>query len=362
MSSELYIGLMTGTSVDGIDAVLVRIDDDSVTLLGSHSEPIPDPVRADILALCQPGNGEIDLCGSVSQTLGCLYANACHALLLTCGIAASAIRAIGCHGQTVRHRPGTQGFSLQLVCADTLAVKTGIPVVHNFRNKDMVLGGQGAPLVPPFHRQQFGRSGERLAVINIGGMANASLLEGRTLLGGFDTGPGNVLMDDWIARQGLGPFDRNGDWAASGRVDPGLLSTLLSDPYFSLPPPKSTGREHFNAQWLTSRLPAQTRPADIQATLAELTARSIADALAAFRPDALLICGGGAHNDYLLQRLHALTDVAVNTTEKAGLHPDWVEAAAFAWLAWARWNEKPGNAPVVTGASREAILGQVTLP
>ncbi|MGB1466813.1 MAG: anhydro-N-acetylmuramic acid kinase [Alcanivorax nanhaiticus] len=362
MSSKLYIGLMTGTSVDGIDAVLAEVSDQDFTLVSSHSHDLPDSLAADILTLCQPGDSELDSTGKVSRQLGRAYAEACHALLENAGVATSQINAIGCHGQTVRHRPGPDGFSIQLGCPDTLACATGIPVVSNFRNKDMVLGGQGAPLVPPFHSRLFGVNGERRAVVNIGGMANASLLDGETLVGGFDTGPGNVLLDLWNQLHNGTPYDAGGRWAASGKVNKPLLKRLLRDPYFRQPPPKSTGRERFNRQWLTLHLENDLPAENLQATLAELTARSIHDSLAEFAPQRMLICGGGAHNQDLLERLKQNSGVPVESTANAGLDPDWVEAAAFAWLAWARLEGQYGNAPVVTGASREAILGQVTLP
>ena len=359
---DYLIGLMTGTSVDGIDAVLTRIGDGHFSLQATLNQPLPDPLQDAVLALCQPGDNEIDRAGAVSRQLSLCYAQACQTLLEQTGLKPQQIRAIGCHGQTVRHRPGENGFSLQLGCPDTLAVETGITVVSNFRNKDMALGGQGAPLVPPFHQQLFARPGQRRAIANIGGMANVTLLDGNTLLGGFDTGPGNVLMDLWIRQHRQQPFDRNGDWAAGGEPDPRLLAQLLDDPYFRLPPPKSTGRELFHADWLKPHLPGHSEPQQVQATLAELTARSISDALADFAPQQLLVCGGGAHNHHLLARLQHHLEIPVISTESEGLHPDWVEAAAFAWLAWARLEGQCGNAPVVTGASRETILGQVTLP
>ncbi|KAF0802547.1 anhydro-N-acetylmuramic acid kinase [Alcanivorax xiamenensis] len=358
----LYIGLMTGTSVDGIDAVLARIGKRDFQLLTHQGFPLPDTLRDDILRLCRGGPDEIDQAGRLHRRLGDAYAHATRALLARSGHQPDQIHAVGCHGQTVRHRPGDPGFSVQLGCPDTLAVHTGIPVVSNFRNKDMVLGGQGAPLVPRFHQQLFGAVAPRVAVVNIGGMANVSLLDGGELIGGFDTGPGNVLMDLWVQQHQGEPYDQSGAWAAGGTLLPDLLSALLADPYFQLPPPKSTGREHFNEDWLRRHLPADANAQQVQSTLAELTARSIADAVEDFAPQQLLVCGGGAHNQHLLARLSTLLGIPVRSTEGFGLHPDWVEASAFAWLAWARIEGETGNAPSVTGASRAAVLGQLTLP
>lgn len=358
----LYIGLMTGTSVDGIDAVLARIGKRDFQLLAHQGSPLPAPLRDDILKLCRSGPDEIDQAGRLHRQLGDAYTRATQALLAQSGYRPEQIHAIGCHGQTVRHRPGDLGFSVQLGCPDTLAVHTGIPVVSNFRNKDMVLGGQGAPLVPRFHQRLFGAVAQKVAVVNIGGMANVTLLDDGKLIGGFDTGPGNVLMDLWTQRHKGEPYDRDGAWAAGGTLMPDLLNTLLADPYFRLPPPKSTGREHFNEGWLQRQLPADANARQVQGTLAELTARTIADALGDFAPQRLLVCGGGANNRHLLARLHILLDIPVHSTKDFGLHPDWVEAGAFAWLAWARVEGETGNAPAVTGASRAAVLGQLTLP
>lgn len=361
--SDIYIGLMTGTSMDGIDAVLARINDEHFTLLASLGYPLHAGLSDDILALCQPGHNELERAGLLQQQLSREYLTATRRLLDECGVSPEQVSAIGCHGQTVRHCPGDNGFSIQLLCADTLAAGSGIPVVSNFRNKDMILGGQGAPLVPRFHQRLFSQANTRTAVVNIGGMANATLLDGANLVGGFDTGPGNVLLDGWIHKQREQRYDNNGDWAATGQTNPSLLERLLNDPYFRQPPPKSTGREHFNLAWLEQKLSGLTLPdEDVQATLTALTADSIADALSDFAPQRILLCGGGAHNQELTRRLQAACRAPVCSSEDMGLHPDWVEAAAFAWLAWARLAGKPGNAPVVTGASREAVLGQITLP
>ena len=361
-SERVFAGLMTGTSLDGVDAVLARFSHQRVELLATHSRPLPADLRDSLLRLTRPGADEIDRAGPCHRALGRVYADAVMALLHDANLTADNITAIGNHGQTVRHRPGTDGFSLQLGCPDTLATLTGIPVIHDFRNKDMVLGGQGAPLAPRFHEHLFAEPSRRVAVLNLGGIANVSLLDRGTLTGGFDTGPANTLLDQWHQRHQGSTFDRDGAWAAGGQVLPDLLNALLADPYFHLPPPKSTGREYFHLDWLAPFLSDAMKPRDVQATLAELTARSVADALAAFAPQRLLVCGGGAHNRDLMGRLSRLLGIEAESTEVAGLSPDRVEAAAFAWLAWAWWERVPGNAPVVTGARRPAVLGRLTLP
>ena len=365
MSSEgLFAGLMTGTSLDGVDAVLARIDEGRFQLLHHHSQPLPDALRNDLRALCLPGDNEIDRAGPAHRALGRCYASAIEALLTAAEIAPGAVTAIGCHGQTIRHRPGEDGFSLQLGCADTLACATGLPVINDFRNKDMVLGGQGAPLAPRFHQFLFGQPGKRTVVLNLGGIANVSLLDGTRLVQGFDTGPANTLLDGWYQQHQGGDFDVDGGWAAGGHLIPELLDALLADPYFARPAPKSTGREYFHSDWLAAylRQAADSDARDVQSTLAELTARSVAEAIADFAPQRLLVCGGGVHNRDLLNRLARLTGLTPASTAQAGLDPQWVEAAAFAWLAWAFWNRVPGSAPVVTGATREAVLGHLTLP
>ncbi|MDF1630411.1 MAG: anhydro-N-acetylmuramic acid kinase [Alcanivoracaceae bacterium] len=351
---------MSGTSLDAIDAVIVQCGKD-IRLLASHSHSIPPDLRAEILSLCQPGENEIDRAGPAHIALGNLFADATVALLEGAGVAAADIHAIGCHGQTIRHRPGSGGFTVQIGSADVLAVRTGISVVSDFRNRDMALGGQGAPLVPAFHQAMWGQH-PRCAIVNIGGMANITCLDMGGIVSGFDTGPGNVLMDYWAQKQHNVPFDRDGTWAASGQVEKELLGRLLGEPYFSQPPPKSTGRELFNGAWLEQHLGGQSTN-DVQATLLELTAASISSALSAFTPAQVLVCGGGAHNSRLMHRLQTLMgSVPVRMTNDAGMPADWVEAAAFAWLAWARLNGVTGNAVEVTGASRPAILGALYLP
>lgn len=355
---------MSGTSLDGIDAALVTIEAGRPRLRATHSHALPDELRQQLMGLCDPGDNEIHRAGRAHRELGAVFAEAINALLAAAGIPAADVHAIGCHGQTVRHEPGDNGFSLQLGSPDVIAVNTAIPVVADFRNKDMVLGGQGAPLAPRFHQQLFARDGERVAVVNIGGMANPSLLDGTELQAGFDTGPGNALLNGWCQQHTGEPLDRDGAWARRGQLLPDLLARMLEDPYFQAPAPKSTGREYFNAAWL-EQFPEihQARPEDVQATLTELTARTIADGLSDFRPHRLLVCGGGAHNGFLMERLQAcMADIPVADTSEAGMPPDWIEAAAFAWLAWARLNGVPGNAPAVTGAARPAVLGAVYRP
>lgn len=356
----LYIGLMSGTSVDAIDAVMLHCSSDRVSLRGTHSHAMPPGLREEILQLCQGGTNEIDRAGAVHLALGEQFANASLELLEKTGTSASDIIAIGCHGQTVRHRPGRNGFTVQLGSADVLAARTGIAVVCDFRNRDMVLGGQGAPLVPAFHRAMWG-SMSGTAVVNIGGMANITWLENGDVASGFDTGPGNVLMDGWVQRHRGEQFDLDGRWAASGQLQPELLARMQQEPYFATPPPKSTGRELFCMEWLSNHLNGEA-PEDVQATLLELTAWSISEALKPLMPEKVLVCGGGAHNKALMARIQTLCSAPVIATDEVGLSPDWVEGAAFAWLAWARINQVPGNVRKVTGARAEAVLGALYLP
>ena len=361
-----YLGLMSGTSVDGIDAVLVELSDPrSLRVLASRRHPIPPPVRLAIQELMQPGANELDREGELDVALGQLFAEAATAVLATAGQASAQVRAIGSHGQTVRHRPrAPHPFTRQLGNPSVIAERTGITTVADFRMRDMAAGGEGAPLVPAFHDWLFRGPGVNRAIVNIGGIANASWLPGddQAPVIGFDTGPGNTLLDQWIARHRGDACDRDGAWGASGRVLDRLLELLLADEYFSRPAPKSTGREHFHLDWLGRHLQGNEQPADVQATLAELTARSIALALQAFPAQEIYLCGGGAHNRDLVRRLdHQLDGVRLATTASLGLDPDWVEAAAFAWLAHRTLAGKPGNLPSVTGAGREVVLGGIYL-
>ena len=351
-----YIGLMSGTSLDAIDAVLVDIGD-QVRLLHHCSHPIPDPIRNASHALNHSSDSDLQRSLELDRQWGYLFAEAVNTLLATSSTDAATIRAIGCHGQTVRHAPaGSHGYTLQIGDPNTVAELTGIDVVADFRRRDIAAGGQGAPLACGFHQAVFASTQEQRAIINIGGMANITWLGHETV--GFDTGPGNVLMDIWASRHLQTRFDGNGQWAASGQVIPPLLQAMLADPYFSLPPPKSTGREHFDQHWLDRHLQGNEVPADVQATLAELTARSICDALPA-ACQALYICGGGAANQHLMTRLASISQRPVADTGSLGVDPDWLEAMAFAWLASRTIAGLPGNIPGVTGAAGPRILGAI---
>jgi anhydro-N-acetylmuramic acid kinase len=358
---SLYIGVMSGTSLDGFDIALIEQDTDC-RLLASHYLPMPEDLRQTLLALCSSGPDELARAAIAEQHWVQLAAKGIQALLSEHNLRASDIRAIGSHGQTIRHEPA-RGFSIQIGNPALLAELTGISVVSDFRRRDIAAGGQGAPLVPAFHQAVFATN-KRCAVLNIGGFSNLSLLEQDRAVHGFDCGPGNVLLDAWITEQHGERFDRDGAWAASGQVQPELLHTLLSDEFFQTQGPKSTGRELFNLIWLTkhlSNLPAYA-PADVQATLLELTARSIISALTAAQQqtEVMLVCGGGAHNGALMRRLQSLLPNAqVCSTDSYGVPADWVEAMAFAWLAHCCLEGIEANRPSVTGARGLRVLGAI---
>lgn len=358
----LYIGVMSGTSLDGLDIALVE-QGQPLKLLATLYIPMPDDLRSELLSLCASGPDEIARAAMAEQRWASLAAQGVNQLLEQERLAPSAIRAIGSHGQTIRHEPA-RGFTVQIGNPALLAELTGITVVSDFRRRDVAAGGQGAPLVPAFHEALFENQGERLAVLNVGGFSNLSLIETGRPVSGFDCGPGNVLLDAWInACQGLS-YDRNGAWAASGTIVPALLQALLSDPFFAGTGPKSTGREVFNLTWLQqhlARLPASAER-DVQATLLELTAVTIVDSLQAAQRDtqALMVCGGGAHNSALMRRLASLLPNArVSSTAACGIDPDWVEAMAFAWLAHCCLEGIPTNRPSVTGACGLRVLGAI---
>jgi anhydro-N-acetylmuramic acid kinase len=361
----LYIGLMSGTSMDGVDGVLVDFPAEGPPrVLADAHQPMPARLGGELLALNAPGGNELQRAALAGNALARLQADVVARLLAGADTPAASVRAIGSHGQTVRHRPGEfdeTGFTLQLNNGALLAEACGIDVVCDFRSRDVAARGQGAPLVPAFHQALFGGVDGR-AVLNLGGIANLTLLG--TRLRGFDCGPGNALMDLWCRRHTGAPFDDDGRWAAAGRVDGTLLSTMLADAYFARKPPKSTGRDLFSAEWLHAMLAGRPiAPVDVQATLLELTVRAAIDALLEHAPATreLLVCGGGASNGALMRRLAAswpmIPALQVHSTASAGLPPMQVEATAFAWLAQRFCERQPGNDPGVTGATGPRVLG-----
>jgi anhydro-N-acetylmuramic acid kinase len=364
-ASALYIGLISGTSVDGIDAALVRFEQNTPKLAHALTHPWPDALRAQILRAAQ-GEARLDLdaYGRLDVAIGHVFADSVQKLLEQSGTSSASVRAIGSHGQTIRHRPtGEYPFTLQIGDASVIAERNDIDVVADFRRADVAAGGQGAPLLPAVHAMLLAKPGHTRAVLNLGGIANITVLSANGDVLGFDTGPANGLLDAWCLRHRGEAFDRDGAFAASGRVDETLLAALLRDPYFALPPPKSTGREHFHLAWLDAQLGATARsPANVQATLLELTVRSVANAIAQRAGNAteVLICGGGVHNSVLVERLRTLLHPrALHSTADDGVDPDYLEATAFAWLARQRLLGLPGNLPAVTGASGLRVLGAI---
>jgi anhydro-N-acetylmuramic acid kinase len=359
-SSEIYIGLMSGTSLDGVDAALLDLAGPPV-LLGAQFLPFPRSLKAALLALHGARKGELDRAARTGIALSRLYATAVDRLLGKLGVSAQSVHAIGCHGQTVRHSPKS-GYSLQLGNPAWLVERTGITVVADFRNRDIAAGGQGAPLVPAFHAACFRDLHRHRVIVNLGGIANLTDLPRSGPVTGFDTGPGNILLDAWARERFRRDFDRSGELAARGKPVASLLKALLADPYFRRPPPKSTGRDRFNLRWLSRLGPGRRAPGDVQATLAELTAQSIAGAVARFCPGAeeVYLCGGGVHNTDLVNRLaRALGGLAVGSTDRLGIDPDWVEAAAFAWLAQRALKRETGSIAEVTGAEGARVLGAI---
>lgn len=358
----LYCGVMSGTSLDGLDIALIE-QEHNTHLVGTLYLPMPHGLRHSLLSLCTPGPDELARAAIAEQEWVTLAAQGINDLLAQHHITADGVRAIGSHGQTVRHEPA-RGFSIQIGNPALLAELTGISVVSDFRRRDVAAGGQGAPLVPAFHDALFASPTSTRAVLNIGGFSNLSLLAPEQAVHGFDCGPGNVLLDAWIYRhQGLA-YDQNGQWAACGSVHTQLLQALMSDPYFRTQGPKSTGRELFNIAWLDQHLQNQPTLAavDVQATLLELTAISISQALnvAQQNTEMLMVCGGGAHNGTLMRRLaQLLPNSQVSRTDEHGVPADWVEAMAFAWLAHCCLEDIPANRPSVTGAKGLRVLGAI---
>ena len=352
---------MSGTSLDGADAALVDLSSAAPRTLAFATVPFADDLRDRLLALSSAGSDSLELAGTVSTELAQLYGRAVEAVLAGAGVDRKSIVAVGCHGQTVRHRPDL-GFTIQLNDPARLAELTGIDVVADFRRRDMAAGGQGAPLVPAFHEAVFRHPSRARAIVNIGGISNVTWLppSGPTL--GFDCGPGNVLLDGWARRHIGAQFDEDGKWASAGKTDASLLARLLEEPFLGAPPPKSTGRELFRLEWLQDRLPADYRTADVQSTLTDFTARSIVGAIDRFCPstEEIYLAGGGARNGSLVGRIRALAKGRpVAPTDALGVPTAHVEAVAFAWLAMKCLRREPVDLTAVTGARQPRVLGAV---
>ena len=366
--SRLFLGLISGTSADGIDAALVEFPDDATAgglrLRAARTRPWAEQLRGRLVALGQGGEpGSLDELGRLDVRVAHAFADAALALLGEAGVDPAGVAAIGSHGQTLRHRPhGDAPFTMQVGDGSVIAERTGIATVCDFRRRDVAAGGHGAPLVPAFHAALLQAPAEDRAVLNLGGIGNYTLLPRTGPVRGFDTGPANALLDAWCLRHTGQSYDAEGAFAASGNVDAALLARLLDEPWFTLPPPKSTGREQFHLDWLQERLGGGESPADVQATLLQLTAATVADALRAHQPSTtrVIACGGGVRNPVLMRAIAArLPDMAVESTDRHGLDPDYVEAMAFAWLARETLADRPGNLPAVTGARGPRILGVV---
>jgi anhydro-N-acetylmuramic acid kinase len=371
--SDFYIGLMSGTSLDGADGVLVDFSGGALRVVAAATDSFSSPFRAELLALNSPTHNELHRAAIAGNQVAAVYAKVVNALLAQASLQASQIQTIGAHGQTVRHQPqrtsdepAGAGYTLQLNNPALLAELTGIDVAADFRSRDVAAGGQGAPLVPAFHQGVFGRTDATVCVLNLGGISNLSVLPqaASSPVLGFDCGPGNALLDAWCAQHTGRPYDDGGAWAASGTLIPALLTSLLDEPYFSQPIPKSTGRDLFSLAWLADKLApfAAARPEDVQNTLAEFTASACIDSVKRYGKEStsLIVCGGGAFNTHLLARLQAgLPQLRVSTSDAHGLPPLQVEAAAFAWLAQQVVLRKPGNLPSVTGAKGLRVLGAV---
>lgn len=360
----MIVGLMSGTSLDGVDAVVVDFSAGHPVTLATFLLPYPADLRQQALALQAPRANELHLAALLGNALARCYAEAVAEVLKLAGLVPAEIAAIGCHGQTVRHQPAA-GYTVQLVNPSLLAELSGIKVVADFRSRDIAAGGQGAPLVPAYHDAVFRDEIEHRVILNLGGIANLTDLPPRqsdAAVRGFDSGPGNLLMDGWIERHHGQRFDEAGHWASQGRILPDLLEILLVDPFFELPPPKSCGRDDFHLRWLDTRLIGGEAAQDVQTTLAELTAVTVARATERWCPGstAMFVCGGGASNDFLMDRIrHHLPHHRIANTSALGQPADWVEAVAFAWLAWRTLNGKTGNLPEVTGARGTRVLGAI---
>jgi len=364
-SPELYIGLMSGTSMDGIDAALVDFSSTQPKLVSTHAHPWPNNIQQALIKARELPDSELSSLHELDKQTAEIFAAASLKLLANTPYRAQDITAIGNHGQTIRHRPDIEKpFSLQIGNAKILASLTGIDVVSDFRTADIKAGGQGAPLVPAFHQAIFSSEKSDRVIVNIGGIANITVLpkDQKQAVIGFDCGPGNTLMDAWVMLHKQQPYDADGNFAASGKTNARLLASLLMDDYFQMPPPKSTGFEYFNLDWLNTHDIDALNSADVQNTLSNLTATSIIRAINQYagKTDEIYICGGGVHNQTLMQQLQALTKCSVTTTEVPGIHPDWVEAMAFSWFAYQHIHQQTGNLPAVTGANKPVVLGNLT--
>jgi anhydro-N-acetylmuramic acid kinase len=365
---SLYIGLMSGTSLDGIDAVLAKLGPKGdATIMSAVSKPFTPALRNALVDLQSPGPNELHREKQAGNALALAYAETVDQLLKNSGLQPADISAIGAHGQTIRHQPhlGDMAYTHQTLNPALLAEKTGINVIADFRSRDLAAGGHGAPLAPAFHAQQFATD-KNIAVLNLGGIANLTLLPKNGEVKGFDCGPGNMLMDAWIGEQQGHEFDENGVWASQGEVNPALLSRMLADPFFAKAPPKSTGRDDFHLEWLQKQIgPDNINSEDVQATLLHLTAHSALEALARQAPQtqSLIVCGGGARNHALMNLFKVKAQdffkqpLQITTSESVGIDPQLVEGLAFAWLAWAHQEKRPANLPAVTGARGPRILG-----
>ncbi len=363
--SELYLGLMSGTSMDGVDVALVDFSKIKPVLIGFETFSYPTDLLKHLHKLCAPGVNEIVIAGHADRIVAQCFAQSVNTMLDHYQLSANDITAIGSHGQTIRHHPsGSSGFTLQIGDPNTLAVLTGIDVIADFRRKDIALGGQGAPLAPAFHQHMFRHSHHNRVILNLGGIANITHIPADVSadIVGFDTGPANTLLDAWTMRHLNQSYDKHGQWAAQGKHHCQLLKHMLDDPFFAKAAPKSTGREDFNMRWLERHIEQITEPLSpqsVQATLVQLTAITVAKQIQHLKDvDQVFVCGGGAHNDFLMECLeNELVECEVQTTQALGLSPDAIEAVAFAWLAYAYNQQQPGNIPSVTGASRAAVLG-----
>lgn len=361
--SKRYIGVLSGTSMDSIDTALVEIHNNRIKLIETYAQPIDDALRQEILAVCTPGVNGIHRMATLDVKLGRRFAESVLALLEKAKLQAKDIAAIGSHGQNIRHMPNDElPYTVQIGDPNIIAAETGITTVGDFRRRDIALGGQGAPLTPAFHQFLFQHRPDTQWVVNIGGICNVTRLKPNHPVIGFDTGPGNTLLDRWCFEHTGNAYDQYGDMARAGTLSQTLLTQLKSDPYFEKSPPKSTGIEYFNLSWLQAHMSAckgKLSPEDVQATLTELTAATIADTLRTEPAAHIWLCGGGAKNTFLMERLQALSEAKILSTDVIGIPSNWIEACAFAWFAHQTVHRLPCNMPSVTGASEASVVGGI---